>query len=70
MSTTATSYEKFDALTNEQQDHLFYALNDVREAARDRWLMDLGEPIPAAVELAVVEQYAEQLRDEANERAA
>lgn len=62
--------ERFDKLTNEQQDHLFYALIDVREAANERWLMDLGKPIPASVELAVVEQYAEQLRDEAALRAA
>lgn len=58
-------HEHFDKLSNEQQDHLFYAIDDAREAARERWLMDLGEALPQRVERAIVEQYAEQLRDEA-----
>lgn len=29
--------ERFDKLNNEQQDHLFYALHDAREAANERW---------------------------------
>jgi hypothetical protein len=54
----------FDDLTAEQKDHLFYALNDAREAVRERWLMELGEPIPASVERAIVEHYTEQLTEE------
>lgn len=32
--------------------------------------MDLGKPIPKRVELAMAEQYAQQLRDEAGLRAS
>lgn len=70
MRTTATRYELFDGLTNEQQDHLFCALHDAREAVRERWLLKLGVAIPARVERVFVEQYAEQLKDEAAERRA
>ncbi|MEV8265632.1 hypothetical protein AB0P00_15925 [Microbacterium sp. NPDC077057] len=62
--------EHYDSLSNEQQDHLFYALHDAREAARERWLMDLGSALPSSVEVAIVEQYAEQLKDEAASRSA
>ena len=64
METTTTRQELFDGLSNEQKDPLFYALHDAREAVRERWLMEFGEPIPTSVERAIVEQYAEQLRDE------
>lgn len=59
-----SKHKRFDKLAPEQQDHLFLALHDARDAANDRWLMALGEPIPMSAERALVEQYAEQLKDE------
>jgi len=57
--------EHYNRLSNEQQDHLFDALQDAREAARERWQMELGTPIPQKVEPAVAEQHIEQVKDEA-----
>lgn len=61
--------EHWDKLTDEQQDHLFYAIHEAREAVRERWLKDLGTPVPVEVERAVAEQCIEQLADEAASRS-
>lgn len=63
METTTTRYELFDGLTNEQQDHLFYALHEAREAVRDYYLIEVGEPVPVEFERVIVEQYAQQLTE-------
>lgn len=63
MTATTNGHEAFDALTDEQQDHMFYALHDAREAAQERWLMESGAPLTPAVERALAEQYAVILAD-------
>lgn len=62
--------EHYDKLTDEEQDCLFYAIHDAREAAPERWLMEFGRPLSEAVERAIAEQYIEQLKDEASARRA
>lgn len=70
MSTTATSHEHYNYLSEEEKDLLSYAIADAREAAQVRWWLDFDKPMPARVERAVAEQYAAQLGWEREEAAA
>lgn len=70
MSASATSNQHYNQLTAEEQDLLFYAIHDAREAAQVRWWMEFDKPMPASVERAVAEQYAAQLGWESEEAAA
>lgn len=54
--------QHWDKLRNEQQDHLFYALHDAREAARERWLMDRGKAMPVRVERALASSTSSSCR--------
>ncbi|WP_308491282.1 hypothetical protein [Microbacterium terrisoli] len=60
--------KRYDRLTDEEQDLLFYAILDARDAAAERWAMEFGKVLPPHVELAIVEQYANQLHDELGPR--
>lgn len=59
METTTTRHKLFDGLTNEQQDHLFYALRWAREAVSDYYASYLGvEPVPLLVEHVLAHECA------------
>ncbi len=54
----------FHGLEPEQQDHLFYALDWARSAAREYYEIEFGTSAPRNFELALAAAYAELLQSD------